>query len=643
MLPTLRTTLRTVSYRNQSLQDILKTCKLSKEVIQVLPIQTELHNTILTTRLKTGKIRTHYYNRLDLGQILQGIVIRGTSTTNVIHELNTEQHCDFTEEDVEVIGTHLVAKENSLGFVGRHALNGQAPGGGGPGPDLNKCAIASGEIRVSPDIYYGEFNEGGRVSRVDWKVEVNGQLQPDVIKAGIEDANHFEEWLQERWPRHFEGVWVSGEGSGQGYVSVKKLTPGCASFKLIPSTNPFPLMEEGLSGIFTEITGNRSWSVDDNGVIEFSLVGPGEPDENSNDLDYVAPPPPPPEGINAFPYVKPYPQTIEEFNTINDLVFAARWTVINPFTDSRVRNVGAQTGYQRWTYSNINVAEWYTHGFSIDKVWLDDILDRFPSDTLIGEFRILDYQRVTVGVMRDLLDQELLREVNGRYYEVYVSQVDNPHVRTNNVSIYTDPQTDDEMGQISQRISISFAVVVPEQGDPGYEGNIDPDDGPVQLENFDFAIIRYIWTDGGGRDLDTRTYLSQPYRKASNVGWSRSQNDGEYLRWGGDNTGSGVEAILLNMIKVAQDHPGVETLKVSMNAFWYSSRSTGNFKVQFEMYKGGTMAQNGYDWLNTGGQRTQSLTVDCNVQVTQSDDIDGVEVVTLEYNPTTMVGNLIRL
>ena len=69
--------------------------------------------------------------------------------------------------------------------------------------------------------------------------------------------------------------------------------------------------------------------------------------------------------------------------------------------------------------------------------------------------------------MRDLLDQELLREVNGRYYEVYVSQVDNPHVRTNNISIYTDPQTDDEMGQISQRISISFAVVVPEQGDPG--------------------------------------------------------------------------------------------------------------------------------------------------------------------------------
>lgn len=658
MPPALRTQLRETSNRNQSLQDILKTCKESVRVVRVMENPDLLHNTALVTILKNGKKRIHQYNRLDLAVILNGISIQAREINAVIHELNTKRSCDFTEDDVEIVGSHLVAKVDSLGYIGKHPLDGVSTGGGSPGSNTEMCAIATGTVGISPDLYYGHVLNNGTsdtppvfIDEVSWQVEINGILHPTIIQASPESEEnnvYFEEWVKERYPRHFDSIYVGSEDEGNtlgtSYLKIIKKTPGCASFKLIPSENPLPLFEKHLLGGITDPFNNPSFNIDSNGIITFSLVGPGEPDENSDDLDYV-PEEPTPElpPITLDQSMLPFPQTISEWNTLS-AYFGFDSRIINPFTDTRVRNVGAQTSQQRWTYSNMQQGEKFISGVSFDKAWVENAIANYPSHYSLGEMDVTNHSAtLTVENLSGLISANQLVLVGDRYYFHLVNTIEGPQVAVSTATYYPDPE-ESVYGTVYQRIAVSFAIVVPEQGDPGYEGEINPDDNtPVQLENFDFAIIRYIWTAGGGTDLDTRTYLMNPSRKEQTVGWSRAQSDGSYLRWGGDNTGSGVEAILLDVARLAADFPAIDTFKISLNAYWFSSVLSGNLNVQFEMYKGGTMSQSGYDWINSGGQRTQTLTVACNTMQKQSDDIDGTPLVTLEYNPLTMVGNLIKL
>lgn len=651
MPPALRTQLRDTSNRNQSLQDILKTCKESVRVLQVIATPAgEVHNTALVTLLKNGKKRTHQYNRLDLAVILQGVVIEARSTDAAIKELNTLRRCDFTADDVEVVGSYLQAKSDSLGYFGKHALDGSAPAGdNGGGLNYATCSIATDTIKISPDLYYGApvvldgDDEESLVDRVTWRVMINGVLYPNII--GLENRTYLEDWLVERFPDYFEASYVDeDEDNGTPpYVFIRKKNAGCVNIRLVPSQNPIPLMEKHLLGAIEDISNNPSWKVNADGSVEFSLAVGTNHDQNS-DLDapdddtpvYV-----PPSLISAYPQVKPFPQTEDEYWVIRNRYYN-NLNPINPFTDPRVRNVGAQSGNQRWTYSNINPAEWYMHGFTLDKDWVEDIIANYTQDVYVGDLVVKGTTRLTVGALQQMISNSDLVLIDNRYYYVFIEQVSSPIVVNNLVRAHIDPDND-EVGEVSQRISISFAVVVPLPGDPGYEGTIDGDNGPIQLESFDFAIIRYIWTDTGGRDLDTRTYLMEPSRKSMTVGWRRNNLDGDYLHWNGDNTGSGVEAILLNTVALQRDFPTFPMFRVSCNAFWYSSVSSGNFQVQFEMYKGGTMEPVGYDFKNVGGQKTQTLTVPVNTNLQISNDIDGTPVVVLEFNPETMAGNLIKL
>ena len=657
MPPALRTQLRETSNRNQSLQDILKTCKESIRVVRVMENPDLLHNTALVTILKNGKKRIHQYNRLDLAVILNGISIQAREINAVIHELNTKRSCDFTLDDVEIVGSHLVAKVDSLGYIGKHPLDGVSTGGGNPGSNTEMCAIATATVSISPNLYYGHVLSNGTpntppdfVDQVSWQVEVNGVLQPAIIKASPESEEsdlYFEDWVRDRYPRHFDSIFVGKTDEGNtfndSYIKIIKKTPGCASFRLIPSENPLPFLEKHLLGGMVDLFNNPSFNIDSNGVISFSLVGPGEPDEHSDDLDYVpeetTPELPP---ITPDQIMLPFPQTISEWNTLSER-FNFDSLVINPFTDSRVRNVGAQSSQQRWTYSNLQQGEKFILGISLDKAWVENAIANYPGHYLLGEMNVANASAtLSVSNLSGLISANEFILVGDRYYFHRVIEFSDYLVTTSTGTYYPNPG-ESTYGTIYQRVVASSAIVVPEQGDPGYEGVIDPvDDTPVQLENFDFAIIRYIWTSGG-YDLDTRTYLMNPSRKEQTVGWNRQQADASYLRWGGDNTGSGVEAILLDVSSLANDFPSIDTFKISLNAYWYGSALSGDLNVQFEMYKGGTMSQSGYDWVNSGGQRTQTLTVACNTMQQQSGDIDGTPLVTLEYNPVTMAGNLIKL
>ena len=171
------------------------------------------------------------------------------------------------------------------------------------------------------------------------------------------------------------------------------------------------------------------------------------------------------------------------------------------------------------------------------------------------------------------------------------------------------------------------------------QSTIGSDSKKLITTEFDFAVIRYIWNENGGRDLDTRTSIVQPYRNVT-VGWARKTKDSKYLSWGGDNTRVGVECILFDLAALRLDHPQ-ETYKVEIRAFWYSYRATGNLTVQFEMYKGGKMVQNGYDFVNSGGVVTHFTEINVNAITQTSSDISGDLLANLFFNSRTLQGSLV--
>lgn len=158
------------------------------------------------------------------------------------------------------------------------------------------------------------------------------------------------------------------------------------------------------------------------------------------------------------------------------------------------------------------------------------------------------------------------------------------------------------------------------------------------LQEFDFAVIRYIWDSNGGEDLDARTRVITPARN-TDVGWGRASTDGEYLHWNGDNTGSGVESVLLNLNALTNDY-AEQVFQIAMRSYWFRTKVTGDFKIQFESYKGGTMQPSGFDFINTGGVLVQSITLNTNVQMQNNSNVDGEDVAVLTYNRVAKVGRL---
>lgn len=158
------------------------------------------------------------------------------------------------------------------------------------------------------------------------------------------------------------------------------------------------------------------------------------------------------------------------------------------------------------------------------------------------------------------------------------------------------------------------------------------------LQEFDYAVIRYIWDSNGGEDLDTRTRVINPARN-TDVGWGRASVDGEYLHWNGDNTGSGVESVLLNLNALTNDYAD-QVFQIALRSYWFRTKVTGDFKIQFESYKGGTMQPNGFDFINIGGELVQSITLNTNVQMQNNSNVDGEDVAVLTYNSVAKVGRL---
>lgn len=168
-------------------------------------------------------------------------------------------------------------------------------------------------------------------------------------------------------------------------------------------------------------------------------------------------------------------------------------------------------------------------------------------------------------------------------------------------------------------------------------------EGETVIQSFDNAIVRYKWTEIGGRDLDTRTYFLQPNRSNKIVGWSRLSNDENFLLWNQDNTGSGVESVLIDIQKMIAAYPDQENFQLILRAWWYRSCNNGNLTIEFTSYKGGSMVRDGFDWKNVGGQAVQVLTVDTNTRIQMSSGLqEGEHLATVNYNPQTGIGSMTK-
>ena len=122
----LRNKLKTASFRNQSLQDILKSCSVAIELISVEPYAGGIHNTKLMVELPDGKHRVHFYSRLNLATLLEGVEFTSTAIGDIISELNLLGF-DFTEDDLEIIDNSVTAKITSLGYIGQYRLTQVTP------------------------------------------------------------------------------------------------------------------------------------------------------------------------------------------------------------------------------------------------------------------------------------------------------------------------------------------------------------------------------------------------------------------------------------------------------------------------------------------------------------------------------------
>lgn len=155
MLPSLRKKLKNVSFRNLALQDILKSASGAKVVKSIEPQTEGVHNTKLILELATGEQRVHFYNRLDLSDIMPGLVIENTELGAITNELNLKGY-DFTSDDLFISDDgHLTAKPSSLGYVGHH----------------DQLLISNAEILCEGALSSSEVYLSGL-----WDVEVDGEI-----------------------------------------------------------------------------------------------------------------------------------------------------------------------------------------------------------------------------------------------------------------------------------------------------------------------------------------------------------------------------------------------------------------------------------------------------------------------------------
>lgn len=143
--------------------------------------------------------------------------------------------------------------------------------------------------------------------------------------------------------------------------------------------------------------------------------------------------------------------------------------------------------------------------------------------------------------------------------------------------------------------------------------------GGIKIGDVDYVTFRYLWDESSGRNLDTMTEAlnsNVPTIDNLGVGYNGPGNGDEsvrsVLKWGGDNTGSGKECVWMSVKDLRAQHYSTLPDETQFMAYatWFASIGTGKCSFELVGYKGGTMSQDGYNFINTGGSVVYQNTYD---------------------------------
>ena len=164
----------------------------------------------------------------------------------------------------------------------------------------------------------------------------------------------------------------------------------------------------------------------------------------------------------------------------------------------------------------------------------------------------------------------------------------------------------------------------------------------------DYIMLTYQFTDG--LDLDIRTRIVSPdvgqNTQSSYLGWGRQifwpLVGTPYLIWGGDNTGTGYESVLVNLNQFKTMFPSATEILMDSRAFWYRTIGVNPVKIAATLWKGGAPVKDGcgnFCWTNPTAINTFYIS-SVNKVITSNGSPDktltpGERVATLRYNLIT--------
>ena len=165
----------------------------------------------------------------------------------------------------------------------------------------------------------------------------------------------------------------------------------------------------------------------------------------------------------------------------------------------------------------------------------------------------------------------------------------------------------------------------------------------------DYIVVTYAFTDG--TDLDTRTKISNPdigqTDPSTHLGWCRSEafpSVNPILTWSLDNTGTGFESVLINLIEFKSQYPSATSITIDMSAMWYGNVGNNPVVMDVMMYKGGTMelVPDQFLFVNNSYTGLYGVASAGTIVTLQSNNCEDEQLVAkLQYNLTTYNGNFI--
>jgi len=186
----------------------------------------------------------------------------------------------------------------------------------------------------------------------------------------------------------------------------------------------------------------------------------------------------------------------------------------------------------------------------------------------------------------------------------------------------------------------------------------------------DWIQVTYEFTDG--LDLDTRTRIALPDvgqdLQSEYLGWSclgtwdnispnlpfsgggTADPTTHILLFGGDNTGTGFESVLVNVTRFKQQYPAATEFTIDLRGFWFNTQGFNPVIAATTLWKGGTPIHDGcvtgspFCWTNPTAQFTGTIdSVPKVVTLTPLSNKNlspGERIATLKYNLTTLIAVL---